>query len=51
MKNILIPDASIIKNYDELTDKLLKKIKLIKSQSKKLEELQNLLLGKMAVEN
>lgn len=51
MKNILIPECSIIKNYDELTDKLLKKIKLLKSQTKKLEELKSLLLGKMAVEN
>ena len=50
MKNILIPHCSIIKNYDELTDKLLKKIKLIKSQTKKLEELKSLLLGKMAVD-
>ena len=51
LKNILIPECSIIKNYDELTDKLLKKIKLIKSQTKKLHKFQNLLLGKMSVDN
>lgn len=50
MKNILIPDSSIIKKYHELTDKMLKKIKLLKSQTQKLEELKSLLLGKMAVE-
>lgn len=49
MKNILIPDSSLIKNYDELTKKLLKKIKLINSQTQKLEELKSLLLEKMAV--
>lgn len=47
---ILMPENNVVKKYDEITVKLLKKIKLINTQTQKLEELKGLLLGKMAVE-
>lgn len=47
---IILPELSVLKNYSDYAKKIINRIRIAKIQTKKLVELQSLLLGKMAVE-